>query len=363
MTKKAIPALGFVAPSGSGKTTLLRKLVPVLAERGLRLGYLKHAHHTFDLDIPGKDSYEIREVGVRQTLLASKERWALQSRNLLGEGDPDLAEMLARFDGDALDLVLVEGFKHAAFPKIEVRRSALGGDPLYPQDANIIAVVTDGALAGDDHPPVLPIDDPEALADFIIERLAEPGFCGEDPRHELIRYCRWLAQYGYNDSHSGNASVRVGDAFYVTPTSVNAGLLEAEDLILCPLEGNLPPGVSLDAPLHRAVYLAQPEARGVLHSHGAFSVGVSVGGRDFQPVDFEGRYYFQTVPVLNVPFDRYLDDAPQRVAETLSRFPIAMIRGHGVYAWGPTLDLAYKWTCSLELSARIYVIARQAEAI
>ena len=363
MSKKAIPALGFVAPSGSGKTTLLRKLVPVLAERGLRMGYLKHAHHTFDLDLPGKDSYEIREAGARQTLLASKERWALQSQNALRDRDPDLAGMLARFDREALDLVLVEGFKHAAFPKIEVHRSAVGGDLLYPKDENIIAVVTDGALPGDDHPPVLPIDDPRALADFIFERLADPGFSSEDSREELVRYYRWLHQYGYNDSHSGNASVRLGDAFYVTPTSVNAGLLRPEDLILCPLTGDLPPGVSLDAPLHRAVYLAQPEARGILHSHGAYSVGVSVGGRDFQPVDFEGRYYFQTVPVLDVPFDSYLEDAPERVAETLTSFPIAMIRGHGVYAWGTNLDLAYKWTCSLELSARIYVIARQAEAI
>ena len=363
MNKKAIPALGFVAPSGSGKTTLLRKLVPVLAKRGLRLGYLKHAHHTFDLDVPGKDSYEIREAGVAQTLLASRERWALQVENPVKGPDPDLTEMLDRFEADALDLVLVEGFKHASFPKIEIHRAVLGGELMYPQDDNIIAVITDSTLPGESHPPALPIEDPEAVADFILKRLRAPGFCGEDPREELVRYYRWMHQYGYNDSHSGNASVRVGDAFYITPTGFNATLVEPTGLIRCPLEGDLPSGASIDAPLHRAVYLAQPEARALLHSHGAYSVGVSYGGQDFQPLDFEGRSYFETVPVLSVADERYLEQAPAQVAETLARFPIAIVRGHGVYAWGDTLDRAYKWTCALELSARTYVIARQAAAM
>ncbi len=118
MSSKAIPVLGFVAPSGTGKTTLLRKLVPVLRKRGLRVGYLKHAHHTFDLDVPGKDSYEIREAGADQTLLASSERWALQVENRVRGADPDLVEMLAQFRTGSLDLVLVEGFKHSAYPKI-----------------------------------------------------------------------------------------------------------------------------------------------------------------------------------------------------------------------------------------------------
>ncbi len=91
------PVIGFVAPSGSGKTTLLRRLVAVFHARGLRVGYLKHAHHTFDLDVPGKDSFEIRAAGAVQTLLASRERWALQVENPLKETDPDLRAMLARF--------------------------------------------------------------------------------------------------------------------------------------------------------------------------------------------------------------------------------------------------------------------------
>ena len=363
MSNKAIPALGFVAPSGSGKTTLLRKLIPVLAGRGLRVGYLKHAHHTFDLDVPGKDSYEVREAGAVQTLLASRERWALQVENPQKGVDPDLEAMLTRFDAGAVDLVLVEGFKHAAFPKIEVRRSTLGGDPLYPGDESIIAVVTDHSLPAGAHPPALPIEDPEAIADFICDRLSDPRFSAEDPREDVVRYYRWLHQYGYNDSHSGNASIRVADAFYLTPEGAGADRLRPSDLIRCPLDGELPDHASVDARLHRSVYLAQPEARGVLHSHGAYSVGVSLAGQDFQPVDFVGRLHFPTVPVLDIDYARFLEDSPGRVAQTLARFAITIVRGHGVYAWGETLDRAYEWTSALELSARTYVIARQAQSI
>jgi molybdopterin-guanine dinucleotide biosynthesis protein B len=166
-----IPVFGFVAPSGSGKTTLLRRLVVVLHERGLRVGYLKHAHHTFDLDVPGKDSFEIRAAGAAQTLLASRARWALQVENRFKEVDPDLDAMLSRFESDRLDLILVEGFKYASYPKIEVYRAVLGQMPLYREDADIIAVATADALPDALHPPVLPLDDPEAIADFIFNRL------------------------------------------------------------------------------------------------------------------------------------------------------------------------------------------------
>lgn len=383
MSTNPIPVLGFVGPSGSGKTTLLRRLIPALSARGLRLGYLKHAHHRFDLDVPGKDSYEIRAAGAEQTLLASRERWALQVENRTKGSDPDLWQMLDRFEGDRLDLVLVEGFKHAAYSKIEVHRAAVGEAPLYPQDPDIIAVVSDlgldtkgdgagdGGADGEGRPPRLPLDDPQRVADFIIARLEGQGFRTLEPRSEprsepgseLVRYYQWLRRYGYNDSHSGNASVREGDWFYVTPTGASADDLTPEQLVPCPMEGDCPPGASLDAPLHRAVYLAQPEARALLHSHGAYSVGVSFGGQDFQPVDFEGRYYFERVPVISIDYERYVVEAPARVAEALARRRIAIVRGHGVYAWGETLDRAYKWTCSLELSAKTYVIARQAAAL
>ncbi|MTW20006.1 molybdopterin-guanine dinucleotide biosynthesis protein B [Allochromatium palmeri] len=165
-----VPVLGFVAPSGSGKTTLLRRLVAALQAQGLRVGYLKHAHHSFDLDRPGKDSYEIRAAGAAQTLLASRERWALQVENDHKGEDPDLDAMLARFERDRLDLVLVEGFKHARYPKIEVYRAALGQPPLYPDDPEIIALASDDPPPVTPHPPVLPLNDIAELVEFIFKR-------------------------------------------------------------------------------------------------------------------------------------------------------------------------------------------------
>lgn len=360
MHNARLPVIGFVAPSGSGKTRLLRQLVPVLKGRGLRIGYLKHAHHSFDLDVPGKDSYEVRAAGAEQTLLASRTRWALQSEQADGRADPALQEMLGRFEADRLDLILVEGFKHAAYPKIEVYRPALGQPPLYPQDPDIIAVVTDGDLPGADHPPVLPAEDMEAIADFVQQRMAVESPDHQAAKIELVRYYRWLRRYGYNDSHSGNASVRRGETFWITPTGACADTLEPDDLVACPLDGPDPAGASLDALLHRRVYRKRPQATAVLHSHGPYSVALSFTGRDFRPIDFEGQYHFDAIPVLSIPYQDYVQQAPEAVANALARHRIAMARGHGVYAWGETLNLAYKWTCSLELSAKTYIIAGQA---
>ena len=119
----------------------------------------------------------------------------------------------------------------------------------------------------------------------------------------------------------------------------------------------------MDAPVHKSLYQQQPKARAVLHSHGPHSVAMSFAGRDFRPVDIEGKYYFEQVPVLSVDYENHPEEAPAVVAGALAGHRIVMVRGHGVYAWGETLDQAYKWTCSLELSARIYVIARQAADI
>jgi L-fuculose-phosphate aldolase len=179
-------------------------------------------------------------------------------------------------------------------------------------------------------------------------------------RDDLVQYYRWLRERGYNDSHSGNASVRENDFFWVTPTGAFAELLKPHDLIACPLHGDVPAGASLDTALHRAVYAACPGARAVLHSHGAYTVAITLGGEDFVPPDFEGRHYFGRVPVLDVPYAEYWTQAPARVAQALASSPVAVVRGHGVYARGETLELAYKWTCSLELSAKTAVIARQA---
>jgi len=355
--------IGFVAASGTGKTTLLKKLLPVLHGRGLRVAYLKHSHHSFDLDQPGKDSYEIREAGAVQTLLASSERWALQSAQRVRGQDPSLEEMLAHFDHDRVDLILVEGFKFAAYPKIEMHRTTLDRPLLYPDDPDIVAVISDHSLTGDDHPPVLPPEDPEAIADFILKYMASAPPLGSRLREELVHYYRLLRVYGCNDSHSGNASVRDGDGIWVTPSGACADILAPQDLLRCSLEGDCPDGVSLDAKLHRLVYLHQPAARAVLHSHGPYSVAMSFAGQDFHPADFEGQYYFERVPVLNVSYEDYVEQAPQAVADALAEHPICMVRGHGIYAWGETLNLAYKWTTSLESSAKTFVIAKQAASL
>jgi L-fuculose-phosphate aldolase len=181
-----------------------------------------------------------------------------------------------------------------------------------------------------------------------------------DARHALVRYYRWLRRYGLNDSHSGNASLREGDVAWVTPTGCGADTLEIDDLLACRLDRPPPPGASLDAPLHLAVYRARPDAMAVLHSHGPHSIAMTLAGGDFAPLDFEGRYYFPLVPVLEIPPERYTRLSPGAVASALAGHRVCIVRGHGVYAAAETLDLAYKWTCSLESSARIAWLARAA---
>jgi len=183
---------------------------------------------------------------------------------------------------------------------------------------------------------------------------------GRDSRTELVRYYRWLRQYGLNDSHSGNASLRENDAAWVTPSGCCGDTLTAAALLRCPLGAPPPAGASLDAPLHLAVYAASSSTRAVLHSHGPHSIAMTLQGGDFVPADFEGRYYFPRVPVLDIPPEEYVARSPAAVAAALAEHPICVVRGHGVYAAGATLDLAYKWTCSLESSARIAWLARAA---
>ena len=132
--------IGLAGWSGAGKTTLLRRLIPVLTEAGLRVSTVKHAHHAFDIDQPGKDSWVHREAGAAEVLIASANRWALM-HELRGAAEPDLPELLSRLS--PVDLVLVEGFKRGRHPKIEVHRSANGKPFLHPWDGSIVAVATD----------------------------------------------------------------------------------------------------------------------------------------------------------------------------------------------------------------------------
>lgn len=161
------PLLGFAAFSGTGKTTLLKQLLPILKGRGLRVGMIKHAHHRFEIDVPGKDSYELRKAGASQMLITSGHRWALMVDREL-EGDPSLQKTIDQLNQDELDLILVEGFKHEAFPKIELHRPAVGKPLIYPDDPDIIAIATDGKLPANNVLPVLDINDASAVADYVL---------------------------------------------------------------------------------------------------------------------------------------------------------------------------------------------------
>jgi molybdopterin-guanine dinucleotide biosynthesis protein B len=157
---------GLAGWSGAGKTTLIRLLIPELVGRGLSVSTIKHAHHDFDVDQPGKDSWEHRQAGARQVLVASRIRWALMSE-LRAAPEPELAELLARLD--RVDLVLVEGFKRDAHPKLEVWRAANGKPPIFPDDPTVVGLATDAAPAGVTL-PVLDLDDIGAIARFVTER-------------------------------------------------------------------------------------------------------------------------------------------------------------------------------------------------
>ena len=162
--------LGLAGWSGSGKTTLLERLLPLLLARGLSVSTIKHAHHGFDLDQPGKDSWRHRQAGAAEVLIASGARWALM-HEVRGE-EPSLAELLGRLA--PVDLVLVEGFKASPHPKIEVHRPALGKPPLWPGRADIVAVAADAPLAGCDR-PVLALGEPAVIADWALAFLHRSG--------------------------------------------------------------------------------------------------------------------------------------------------------------------------------------------
>ena len=156
--------LGIVGWSGSGKTTLLTKLIPLLVSRGLRIATLKHAHHAFDVDQPGKDSYEHRKAGASEVIVSSARRWVQMHE--VGDGvEATLAEHLQRLS--PCDLVLIEGYKSEQHPKLEVFRASVGKSALHPTDARIVAVASDTQLTGLAIPYV-DLNNIPAVADLVI---------------------------------------------------------------------------------------------------------------------------------------------------------------------------------------------------
>ncbi|HWQ39726.1 MAG TPA: molybdopterin-guanine dinucleotide biosynthesis protein B [Burkholderiales bacterium] len=161
-------AFGFAGFSGSGKTTLLEHLVPVLVGRGMRVSVVKHAHHSFDIDQPGKDSYRHRMAGAQEVLVSSRARWALMAE-LRGAPELTLDQILCKLS--PCDLVLVEGFKREPIPKLEVHRTANAKDWIFPSDASVVALATDALEIPGAPLPRFGLEEYQRIADFILGHL------------------------------------------------------------------------------------------------------------------------------------------------------------------------------------------------
>jgi len=159
--------IGIAGWSGAGKTTLLARMIPRLAARGVSVSTVKHAHHAFDVDQPGKDSHTHRAAGATEVLVSSARRWALV-HELRGAAEPSLRDLLKKLS--PVDLVVVEGFKHGAHPKLEVFRAALGKPPLHGDDPHVVAVASDAPVTAS--VPVVALDDIDAIVDVVLARAA-----------------------------------------------------------------------------------------------------------------------------------------------------------------------------------------------
>ncbi|CAG9408173.1 molybdopterin-guanine dinucleotide biosynthesis protein MobB [Providencia alcalifaciens] len=165
MNQNTLPLLGITAYSGTGKTTLLKKVIPLLRQRHVRVGLIKHTHHDMEIDTPGKDSYELRKAGADQTLVASNQRWALMTETPECN-EMDLSYLASRFDPASLDLILVEGFKSESIDKIALFRSDVGKPLNGLIDEYVVAVASDEII--DTDVPQLDINNPEQVADYIV---------------------------------------------------------------------------------------------------------------------------------------------------------------------------------------------------
>ena len=168
--KARVKAIGFIGYSNSGKTTLIEKLIPIFRARGLAVSAVKNAHHGFDMDRPGKDSFRYRDAGAQQVLIATGSRWALLSET--PQRAATLDELLSELA--ACDLVIIEGFKsEGSIPRIEVRRTSDVDPPIFPHDMNVVALATDHQIQT--HLPVLDLNDPDKIAAFITQLLQLPA--------------------------------------------------------------------------------------------------------------------------------------------------------------------------------------------
>lgn len=168
MQNTQIPVLGFAAFSGSGKTTLITQLTPILKQNNLRIGLIKHSHHNFAIDKPGKDSFRFRAAGADSVMLVSKQRRAIITE-FTADQEPSLEQQIKHLDQSSLDLILVEGFKAEKFPKIEIHRPTMAKPLLYREDNNIIAVASDTSLNLPESVVALDLNQPEMIAKFIFQ--------------------------------------------------------------------------------------------------------------------------------------------------------------------------------------------------
>ena len=166
-----IPVVGFIAWSGTGKTTLISSLLPILRARGIRVGVIKHTHHNVEFDTPGKDSHRLRTAGASQMLVTSARRWALYSDKEDFEDEQDIFTELERLKTDELDLVIVESFKRAPIPKIELHRESLGKPLIHPSDSHVVAVASDEPINNDGSLTLLDLNDPEQIVAYIVNQL------------------------------------------------------------------------------------------------------------------------------------------------------------------------------------------------
>lgn len=169
MIYQSTPVLGFAAWSGTGKTTLLSKVIPIISAKGYNVGVIKHVHHKFDIDTPGKDSYILRKSGASQIVAASQHRLAYIQEHTQASDDPQLLDALKTLKTETLDIIVVEGYKHEHLPKIELSRSAVDKPPLYPDDPQIFALACDYTADADLPLDILDINNPEQVAQYIIE--------------------------------------------------------------------------------------------------------------------------------------------------------------------------------------------------